>query len=558
MHNLKKDEWQYATLLVVLFAIASISTKTAIDYITPLVGDTDRLIVTAILCTLTLGLMSISAAFALWVINFETKTRSAQRIGDIVSRMSYIKDGVLAVNSRGKIVGMNPAAIKLLNIQPRKKYILQEICPELGKDNINLLLNSPQPVEIESKFGKNERWHTFRFRSQSSKSTTIIFINDVTKLADDRTRRRQAAYLQLIGHIAQGIANDFNNILCGISGHASLISRPNVDAKLIQQSAMAINDSANRGIQLVGSLLELSNTSSSSETTAMDPAKHINNAIDAIIDNLHASWEIIRNISEDIPPINITGLQVEHIVLGIGMLSTDIYNKDRKLSIQLSPHTDAGICHAEEDCAAVLIITPTDIGKLKENTLTACPTTTTGTIQSVVSSIIKQCGGKMECFSSDGIPLYRILLPHASLEQIDSQQATLPLGLEAYIEGWKILLCNKNNKFGKTLVQYLNDCKVETMFTHSIVEVLTAIEHSKNLHAIIIQASTLGSDQDGLLRAINKLCPTVGIVVIDNNAAPEPHSSIPAVIRVPHSYSPAHIAQAMIEARTRARSKQTS
>ena len=554
MQSLRKEDWRYAFLLVVLFAIAALATQAVINYLLPLVGNDERIIVIIILCSLTLGLMLISGAFALWAINFETKTAS-MRLGDLVSSMTYIKDGILAINRKGAIKGMNPAAAILLNTDKNQKSSLSDLCPKLTDNDIKLLLKSPNPEETECVCESSETTHTLRFRSQPSKDMTLILINDVTKLADIRTRRRHAAYLQLIGHIAQGVANDFNSILCGISGHASLIMHPASDASTVRRSAESINESANRGIQLAGRLLELSNAPQNHLSATIQPSNNVNIAIDAVAADLHTSWEITRSINENIPPTNLTGVQIEHITHGLGMLATDLHNKERSLYIQLSHPTAAGLCHTKNDYAGIVIITTANIDTIEQASLKSRSAGSAGTIESVVSSILQQSGGRLDCFStSAGIPVYRICLPHATTDQLRSQQENLPLGLEAYIAKWKVLLC-KDKHSGKKLQHYMESCKINIEYANNIVDTLARIEHGGDLHAIIINATTLGQEREGLLRAITKLCPQAGLVVIDKAAEAIDTLNSDAVF-VPQSYSPAQIAQAMIEARTLARSRQ--
>ena len=559
MQRIRQEDWHYALLLVVLFAISALATRAAIEYISPFVGGNDRIVVTLILCALTLGMMLISAAFALWFIKTGTRTITARNISDIVNTMSYIKDGVLAANRKGRIIGMNPAARQLLSPKSNQRATLAEICPALTESQLNQLLKSTNTEEVECDFFTNSKKYRLRIRSQKSKSATLLLINDVTDLARTQAQRKHAAYLQLIGHISQGIANDFNNILCGISGHASLIMRPGADTALIRQSAAAINDSAGRGIQLVGSLLGLSNSSDTpASSPALSPAEHVKNAVNAISANLHSSWQIISDINPATPPTALTGRQIEHIIQGIGMLADDEHIQNRKLFIQLSPPSDAGIYHTTDNSSGIIIITPSDLNITKQDTLKKCPTESSGTIQTVVDSILKQYNGQFECFrTTSGIPLYRICLPPAPPEKLLDIQERLPPGLEAYIAGWQVMVCRKNSKNKKQLLQYFDSCHVRTEATAGIVELLAHIENKPNLHAIIVNSAELGSDKDGLLRAIAKLCPNVGILVLDPNTNQDELNES-EIITVPESYPPAKIAQAMIEARTRARAKHKS
>ena len=556
MPRLRKENWRYAFLLILLFAIATLATQALINYILPLLhSPREHIIVTLLICTLAFGLMLISGAFGLWAIKFEATSASIRSLGNLVTSMSYIKDGIISLSNKGLTTGMNPAALKLLNVKGNRRYKLSDLCPNLSDKDINLLYKSSIPQEIEAKLEYAGHTHSIRFRSQPSKDSRLILLNDVSELSKIRTRRLHSAYLQLIGHISQGVANDFNNLLCGISGHASLIIHTASDETAIKKSANAITDSANRGIQLAGRLLELSNVQDGYQSATIQTSTTVSLAIDGLSSNLHSSWKIISDINSDIEPTNITASQIEHIIHGLGMLAAESYNQTRTITIQLMKPTVTGIAHLNGVYSGIIIITPTRIDDIDYATLRTRDNDSVKTIESVVTSILKQSGGNLDCFvSPSGIPLYRICLPQATTDQIRTQQENLPIGLEAYISNWHVLLCKDKNPY-KKIKTYMDHCNVNIEYSNSIIDTLSRIEHGSDLNAIIINGETLGHEYEGLLRAIIKLCPQAGLVVINKTESTN-QSISKNVIFVPRTHSPAQIAQAMIEARTLARSRQ--
>jgi hypothetical protein len=114
------------------------------------------------------------------------------------------------------------------------------------------------------------------------------------------------------------------------------------------------------------------------------------------------------------------------------------------------------------------------------------------------------------------------------------------------------MLCGRHTKLSRNLQNYLQDCDVDVKHTANIVDTLAAIENSRGIHALVINAGVLGNDKPGLLRAIRKLCPDSGIVVIDRDL---PDSPLDGIFFATPEYSPAQIVQSMIESRTNARSE---
>ena len=553
MQPLPKEGVRYAFLLILLFAIASLATKATIDYIVPLVGSRELRVITVVVCSLSFGLMLISAAFAVWAIRFSAEAESLRRLGRLVDSMTYIRDGVLALDRQGNITGQNPAARELLG--DGGTQTLSDLCPGLTDSDIHLLIKSSHPEEIECSCGLAGQPHTLRFRSQPSKGVTLLLVSDVTKLADNRTRHRRAAYLQLVGHIAQGVANDFNDLLCGISGHASLIGRSISDTLTVRRSADAITDCANRGVQLAGRLLELSQPPQGERPGTTHPATGVDAAIDGLAADLPPAWSINRNVADGIPPTSLTITQVEHIVRSLGLLATEAYGKENQLSIELCLPSESGLYHVEQDAAGVVIVAPTNLDAVDPTALETQPTGTSGLLESVVASMLQQVGGELDSkCTPDGIPVYRVCLPHANTDDLDDQAEELPIGLEAYIAGWRVLLC-RGTDASPQLPRYLRSATVTVETTESIVDTLSRIESGKDLAAIFINREILGEESDGLLRAIIKLCPQAGLVVQDGEETAEHHLTSDLVV-VPKEVTPAQALRAMIEARSLARARQ--
>ncbi len=553
MQSLPKEGIRYAFLLILLFAIAALATKATIDYIGPLVGDRELRIITLVVCSLTLGLMLISGAFGLWAIRFSTEVASLRRLGRLVDTMDYIRDGVLTLDRQGRITGRNPAAREMLGANDTQS--LRDICPTLTDRDIRLLLKSSQTEEVECDCGVTDEQHTLRFRSQPSKGVRLLLVSDVTKLTENRTRHRRAAYLQLVGHIAQGVANDFNNLLCGISGHASLIGRSLSDRNTIKHSADAISDCANRGVQLAGRLLELSQPPLGERLGTAHPSTGVDAAIDGLAADLPPGWSIDRKVATDIPPTNLTVPQIEHIVRSLGLLATETYGKESLLSVQLCIPHKTGLCQAPQSAAGVVIVTPTPLDTIDPVSLKTRTAGTIGLLESVVASMLQQVGGALDCFSTpDGIPFYRASLPHATADDLAAQTEDLPIGLEAYVAGWRVLMCQAEGA-SPQLERYLQGCKVTVETSQNIIDALSRIESGDDLGAILIHGKILGTESDGLLRAIVRLCPQAGIVVQDD-LKPAASALSSDVVTVPVTAHPVQIVRAMIEARSLARARQ--
>ena len=210
--------------------------------------------------------------------------------------------------------------------------------------------------------------------------------------------------------------------------------------------------------------------------------------------------------------------------------------------------------HHADDVAGIIIVAPTSLDAVDPDTLQTSERKATGLLESVVTSMLQQAGGKLDSQSTpNGIPVYRVLLPHATAEDLDDQGEDLPIGLEAYIAGWQVLVCQEANA-SPQLQRYLKSATVTVENAASIVDALSRIESGTDLAAILINREMLGEESEGLLRAIIKLCPQAGLVVQDAQEATEQHHTSDLVV-VPTDAPPAQVLRAMIEARSLARAR---
>lgn len=80
-------------------------------------------------------------------------------------------------------------------------------------------------------------------------------MEDVTKYLDLQRQLQQAAKMEALGHLAGGVAHDFNNILTVIHGHASFISDADQRGADTRASALEIAEAAERAASLTRQLL---------------------------------------------------------------------------------------------------------------------------------------------------------------------------------------------------------------------------------------------------------------------------------------------------------------
>ena len=511
--------WSYAILLIVLFAIATLAVwQTLLFLHGHLRSDADYNVVALLLWSLTLGFMLIAGAFGLWAIRFSSIAESRRSIGHMVDAMDYLCDGLLAVDRKRRITASNPTLRHMLHATLADKERLQDVFPCLDEADRTLLLDTREPSEVQRQMTISESTRTLRFRSQPSHGLMLIQISDVTSVIQQQKRRRQVARLQLVGQIARGIANDFNNLLYGISGYASLLSRMEPRNPEMDQHIKSIIQSADKGITLAAHLTELSQTGTSGKATNL-VEQHVATAAEILRDTLSADWRVDFDVDDDFPPVALGGLQIEQIVLNLGLLAADAHAEPALLRVIARTSATAGAIYAVDNAFAgtIVVSVPTSDTALLSPDIVQDEDHDTGVIQSIIRSLLEGSGGALDRFSGPrGFPIYRIRLPHGRLARPKGTQETLPGELTAYLASWRILLATPQREYTE-LEKRLDTIGCHYEQTDHITGALARVEKKDLLDGMILHEPLLGHESKGVLKAILKLKPTTAIAVLCEN-----------------------------------------
>ena len=543
-----KESWSYAVLMIVLFAIAAIAVGQTISFLHTRVSEQDIGVVTAMLWSITMGFMLIAGAFGLWSIQFAAGAESRRRISAIVSTMDYLQDGLLAADSHDRVIGCNPAGQEMLHGTPYRKRPLVDLFPSLQPADVELLLHDTIPQEVERSHIDAGLTHTLRFRSQPTRGVTLILISDVTAARARRQNRQQAAKLQLVGELARAVANDFNNLLCGIAGHAALLPRLPPGAPELTESIESITDSAERGIALAGHLMELSRPSSSAVPARM-VGDHVTSAAGALRDSLPAGWSVETEM-HDVPATALTGMQIEQLVLNLGQVVAEGTGKADVISIILGPPGGHPLLNIAERFCGGIVIVRSGSGGTELKSETPVSSEETGLILSVIRSILDGAGGELhQLTASDGRPMFRVALPVATALDTAEEQVELPFDIDRYVAHWNVLVAGRKHRH-LNLVQRLQKLEVQVTLVDTIADILAATGKEERLDAVVIDWPLLGTHEEGTLKALVKLSPASGIVVLRDTKPRMGRHELPEVVCIQEHANADRILMAMVEARS--------
>lgn len=533
MSLIPRGVWRYAVLIVLLFIIAALAARETISSITELVLDartgksvSDHLldrVVTAPILALTMGFLFLAGALGVWAIRTTAQVEGRRRVGRFVDAMDYLRDGMLAVDRRGRITGSNPAARALGVVAGDSDTSLREAFPCLTEQDVASLVDPAAPQEVEAVLRGEDRIRALRFRSQPLEDLNLIIVSDVTGRRSEEMRSRQVARLQLIGRIARGVAHDFNNILCAISGYASLLERQKTGG-LSAESLRSLMKESQRGAALATQLLDLSRTGVKGAPCER-VSEHIERSVNLLKVGLSAEWQVIRDVEGAFPVIALTDAQLEQIVVNLGLLTADEQATPGFVHIRVrAPSSDEGWMDVGFEFAAVMLISaygPDEGGRVASAGVGAELLTTAdeaGVVQSVVRSVLEEVGGRLDILRvGGGKHSYRICLPKQVGDRGDATAvAGISEDLRMRIAGWKVLIAAPPRPHRVELEKHLERLGVAVEVAADIVAALQHVEADRALTAMVLDRPLLGEEGPALLKAIRKLRPRAGLVVLSD------------------------------------------
>lgn len=522
MTFLPKSAWRYAVLIIVLFAIVAVASATIISYLQDQISEqpaaeTIRQLSVAI-WALTMGCMFLAGALGLWAIRSTAEIEGRRRIGRFVDTMDYLRDGLLAIDSDGHVRGSNPAARRLAphSLTARKAIVLSEIFACLTRQDMDQLLDPLQPYEIERDCVYTHGLRTLRFRSQPSEGLMLVLVSDITSHRSREIHKRQIAQLQIVGRIAAGVAHDFNNILCSISGHVTLLQRFGLDPETMKRSLVVIAEETQKGEVLSRQLLELSRSGAEGKPSE-DLAGNVTEAAGLLRTALSTEWTVQTLINGKYPAVPLTHVQVEQVVLNLGLLAADAQAQPGTVTISLNRPGQGRLLDVGEQYAAVILISGESTPQTEESLTVqaALPVSDEGgVISSVVRTMVEEARGHLDQLSAiGGLCIYRVCLPHldtrADLEAAGRLSAEQ---IEQSLSRWRVMLAGEGRELDM-LETSLAGIGAGIDRKSNVASILAGVERYREYDVLVIDKGILGRDARNILKALRELCPHLGIII---------------------------------------------
>ncbi|MDH7488776.1 MAG: response regulator [Anaerolineae bacterium] len=176
--------------------------------------------------------------------------------------LEAMREGVVLLDPRDRLVAANPAARKLLPMlgvpDLREGDVLREVCG-FTLDDLRARTREVGPSECvigEAQPRLVVQLSAVSYTTPTGSAGTVLTLHDITEQNQARVRMEQQARLAALGQLAGGIAHDFNNILTTLIGLAQLnLGTPNLSPEL-RADLEQIVQQGQRAARLVQQILD--------------------------------------------------------------------------------------------------------------------------------------------------------------------------------------------------------------------------------------------------------------------------------------------------------------
>jgi len=162
---------------------------------------------------------------------------------NLMITLNSIADGVIATDSEGRVVSINPVAEKMTGCSAREIMgmklgsMLNLINPEGEKQPVDEIMRLAMQdgeltglahqLSLQSRDGTMRdvslNWSPIR-KEEGRYAGLVLVLRDVTEEIRLTHRLNETQRMESIGRLAGGVAHDFNNLLAGIIGYAELLN----------------------------------------------------------------------------------------------------------------------------------------------------------------------------------------------------------------------------------------------------------------------------------------------------------------------------------------------
>jgi signal transduction histidine kinase/CheY-like chemotaxis protein len=335
---------------------------------------------------------------------------------------------------------------------------------------------------------------------------------------------RQAQKLETVGHLAGGVAHDFNNILTVINGHAQmgqLLARNGAD---LRPHFVAIEQAGNRAAGLTRQLLAFSRKQVMN-VQLLDLSVLVGDLKKMLTRLIGEDIELVTSLVDGVGKVKADPVQIEQIVLNLAVNARDAMPSGGRLTIETRdveldesyPRRHPGAIPGRY---VMLAVTDTGVGmnaEVRERIFEPFFTTKevgkgTGLGLSTVYGIVKQSHGDILAYSEPGRgTTFKVYLP-----RVEDGVASIPQtpASTELLRGDEIILLVEDEAPVRAVVRrVLGDCGYTVLEASNGREALEVrARHRGPIHLLITDMVMPGMNGVQLAERLSQDCPDLGVL----------------------------------------------
>jgi len=381
-----------------------------------------------------------------------------------------------------------------------------------------LALNSPQPEA----FAQGDI--AFLEQAAGMLSDSFRRLDDLKALAQKEDQLRQAQKMDAIGHLAGGVAHDFNNLITIISGYSQLLLHDLNTDDPRRLSAEEIHDASTRAEKLVNQLLLFSRR----KVTEPGPV-NLNESVEDL-DKLFRRLigediDLVAILDPDLEQVFADRGQLDQVIMNLMVNARDAMPTGGKLTIETANlEIDQELAHrhleVEPGRYIMLAISDTGIGMDKETQsrifepffTTKKHDKGTGLGLAIVYGIVKQNKGHVWIYSEPGHgTTFKIYLPRCTT----TKEAETPLEQEPVAMGGleTILLVEDDDMVRKLTYRFLDENGYHVLEARHGQEALAVCaEHHEPISLLLTDVIMPGMSGKDLAEQLTDIRPELKVV----------------------------------------------
>lgn len=334
---------------------------------------------------------------------------------------------ILVLDAEGRVVDANAAHLRMMGLDPAAPY------PRLG-DSVRDLPTAQEP-KVRGRLEGLLRGEPFDLRDYTLTSPysnrvlrlnvrgvplcdgsgalkgAMILTEDVTEEAELGEQLVRAQKMESLGTLAGGIAHEFNNLLSGILGHASLLRSRIPAADTLQRHVTRVEESAHRAAELTQQLMAFSRDTEP-ERKVID-AGQLLRELGSLLDRTMPANVRVRVERGDLDTrVEANRTQIQQALLNVCSNARDAMTGGGELRLAVGATTEPPACLAGAPAKRWVTLRVEDTGHGMEDAVlrrafdpfftTKPPGQGTGLGLAITYRIVESHGGAMDVRSTPG------------------------------------------------------------------------------------------------------------------------------------------------------------